>query len=93
MCVSPAIISELKRIVKESEIMKCVPCQVGTTTNSNREDDEKWPKRNKDGLQELEIRLGNEHISFNVSQPSTLAHAIPFCICFGRCFMCSVLIF
>jgi len=50
--------------------MKCVLCQVGTTTNSNREDDEKWPKRNKDGLQELEILLGNEHIAFNVSQPS-----------------------
>jgi Mago nashi protein len=31
-----------------------------------REDDAKWPKRNKDGRQELEIRLGNEHIAFDV---------------------------
>ena len=31
-----------------------------------REDDSKWPEKNKDGRQELEIRLGNEHISFEV---------------------------
>jgi len=31
----------------------------------------KWPKRNKDGRQELEIRLGNEHISFDVYNPSS----------------------
>ena len=32
-----------------------------------REDDTKWPQKNKDGRQELEIRLGGEHISFEVS--------------------------
>lgn len=32
-----------------------------------KEDDSKWPQKNKDGRQELEIRLGNEHISFEVS--------------------------
>lgn len=32
----------------------------------HREDDSKWPQKNKDGRQELEIRLGNEHISFEV---------------------------
>lgn len=32
----------------------------------SREDDSKWPQKNKDGRQELEIRLGNEHISFEV---------------------------
>ena len=31
-----------------------------------REDDTKWPEKNKDGRQELEIRMGNEHISFEV---------------------------
>ena len=31
-----------------------------------REDDAKWPEKNKDGRQELEIRLGNEHINFEV---------------------------
>lgn len=47
------MISEIKRIIKDSEIMK--------------EDDTRWPHKNKDGRQELEIRLGNEHISFEVS--------------------------
>ena len=46
------MISEIKRIIKDSEIMK--------------EDDSKWPQKNKDGRQELEIRLGNEQISFEV---------------------------
>jgi hypothetical protein len=32
----------------------------------SREDDSKWPQKNKDGRQELEIRIGNEHISFEV---------------------------
>lgn len=39
-------------MIKDSEIMK--------------EDDTRWPQKNKDGKQELEIRLGNEHISFEV---------------------------
>ncbi len=53
MCVSSLVVDEIKRIVKQSEIMK--------------EDDAKWPQKNKDGRQELEIRLGNDHISFEVS--------------------------
>lgn len=32
----------------------------------SREDDAKWPTKNKDGRQELEIRVGNDHISFEV---------------------------
>lgn len=32
-----------------------------------REDDEHWPGRNISGRQELEVRLGNEHISFEVT--------------------------
>ncbi|KAL9100945.1 MAG: hypothetical protein Q9163_003744 [Psora crenata] len=58
MCVSSLLISEIKRIVKESEIMK--------------EDDSKWPEKNKDGKQELEIRLGNEHISFETAKIGSL---------------------
>ena len=34
--------------------------------NVFREDDSKWPEKNRDGRQELEIRMGNEHISFEV---------------------------
>jgi Mago nashi protein len=53
VCVSSLMISEIKRIIKDSEIMK--------------EDDSKWPQKNKDGRQELEIRLGSDHIQFEVS--------------------------
>ncbi|CAZ79868.1 unnamed protein product [Tuber melanosporum] len=52
------MIKEIKRIIKESEIMK--------------EDDSKWPQKNKDGRQELEIRLGNEHISFETAKIGSL---------------------
>ncbi|KAF2430548.1 Mago nashi protein [Tothia fuscella] len=58
MCVSGLIIQEIKRIIKESEIMK--------------EDDTKWPQKNKDGRQELEIKLGNEHISFETAKIGSL---------------------
>lgn len=51
--MSALMIQEIKRIIKESEITK--------------EDDSKWPQKNKDGRQELEIRMGSEHIQFEVS--------------------------
>ena len=31
-----------------------------------REDDTNWPKKNIVGKQELEIRVGNDHIAFEV---------------------------
>lgn len=52
MCVSSLLIAEIKRIIKDSEITK--------------EDDSRWPQKNKDGRQELEIRLGSDHIQFEV---------------------------
>ncbi|KAK4233891.1 Mago nashi protein [Achaetomium macrosporum] len=54
MFVSSLVVDEIKRIIRESEIMK--------------EDDAKWPTKNKDGKQELEIRLGNDHISFETAK-------------------------
>ena len=45
--------NELRRIIEDSEILK--------------EDDSNWPMPNRDGKQELEVVLGNEHISFTVS--------------------------
>lgn len=54
MWVSPLVISELKRIVQDSEIMK--------------ENDEKWPRKNIAGKQEIEVRLGSEHISFETAK-------------------------
>ncbi|PHH49745.1 Protein mago nashi -like protein [Ceratocystis fimbriata CBS 114723] len=56
--LSSLVVEEFKRIVKTSEIMK--------------EDDSKWPQRNKDGRQELEIRLGNDHISFETAKIGAL---------------------
>ncbi|KAI4735459.1 hypothetical protein E4T50_14027 [Aureobasidium sp. EXF-12298] len=58
VCVSSLMIEEIKRIIKDSEILK--------------EDDTKWPQKNKDGRQELEIRLGNEHISFETAKIGSL---------------------
>ena len=52
--VGQLMVQQIRQLVEDSEIMK--------------EDDEKWPKKNVVGRQELEIRLGNEHISFEVSQ-------------------------
>lgn len=73
------MIQEIRRIIKESEIMKYVllstsSASLAATTIAMliyffREDDSNWPEKNKDGKQELEIRLGNEHISFEVSCP------------------------
>lgn len=42
----------------------------------SREDDSKWPQKNKDGRQELEIRLGSEHISFEVRVTKALLDSI-----------------
>lgn len=49
-------------------------CLIGRTPalTPSREDDSKWPQKNKDGRQELEIRIGNEHISFEVIDQASL---------------------
>lgn len=39
---------------------------------SHSEDDEKWPKKNVVGRQELEVRIGNEHISFETAKIGSL---------------------
>ncbi|KAK6369567.1 Protein mago nashi [Exophiala oligosperma] len=58
MSVSALLISEIKRIIKDSEIMK--------------EDDSRWPQKNKDGRQELEIRVGSDHIQFETAKIGSL---------------------
>jgi protein mago nashi len=50
---------ELKRIIEESEILK--------------EDDQHWPEPDRVGRQELEIVLGDEHISFTTAKIGSLA--------------------
>ncbi|KAG8869875.1 hypothetical protein FRC20_000737 [Serendipita sp. 405] len=56
--VGPLIVKELKRIVETSEIVK--------------EDDSNWPKPNIVGKQELEVRLGTDHISFHTAKIGSL---------------------
>lgn len=56
--VGPAVIAEVKRIIEESEVTK--------------EDDRNWPVPDRDGRQELEIKVGKEHISFTCSKIGTL---------------------
>ncbi|KAI8470629.1 MAG: protein mago nashi 2 [Monoraphidium minutum] len=52
--VSQAVLDELKRIIEDSEIMK--------------EDDANWPPADRVGKQELEIKLGGDHICFNTTK-------------------------
>jgi len=57
--VSQSVVTELKRIVHDSEIMK--------------EDDNHWPTPDRVGRQELEIVMGQDHISFTTSKIGSLA--------------------
>jgi len=56
--VSESVLSELKKIIEDSEIIK--------------QDDGNWPEPNKNGKQELEIVIGKEHISFTTSKIGSL---------------------
>lgn len=49
---------ELKRIIEDSEIL--------------REDDNMWPRPDRVGRQELEVVLGDDHISFTTSKIGSL---------------------
>lgn len=59
--VSPSVLSEMKKIILESGILKL--------------DDATWPLPDKSGLQELEILVNgqSEHISFSTSKLNSLA--------------------
>ncbi|CAF1311771.1 unnamed protein product [Adineta steineri] len=56
--VNRSVMEEFKRIVSESDIMK--------------EDDAVWPPQDRNGRQELEIVLGDEHISFTTAKIGSL---------------------
>ncbi|CAH0488072.1 unnamed protein product [Peronospora effusa] len=58
MTVSKSVIDEVKRIISDSEITK--------------EDDKEWPEPDRVGRQELEIVLGNDHISFTCAKIGSL---------------------
>jgi protein mago nashi len=46
------VVEEFKRIIADSEVIQ--------------EDDSSWPHPDRSGRQELEIKMGQEHISFTV---------------------------
>ncbi|KAI5481831.1 protein mago nashi [Pseudohyphozyma bogoriensis] len=56
--LSALTVSELKNIVESSEIIK--------------EDDKLWPKKNIVGKQELEVKIGDTHISFETAKIGSL---------------------
>ena len=56
--VHKAVMDELRRIIEDSEIMD--------------EDDTPWPQPDRVGRQELEIVIGDEHISFTTSKIGSL---------------------
>jgi len=56
--VSKTVLDELKRIITDSEVMKS--------------DDSNWPEPDKNGTQEIEVVLNNEHISFTTGKIGSL---------------------
>jgi|EP00670_Eutreptiella_braarudii_P005037 protein mago nashi len=52
------VLEEVRRIIAESEIMS--------------EDDKNWPEPDRVGRQELEVVMGNEHISFTTTKIGSL---------------------
>ncbi|CDY15128.1 BnaC05g00070D [Brassica napus] len=64
--LTPAVLKECKRIVSESESIRVLCIYI------MKEDDFKWPEPDRVGRQELEIVMGNEHISFATSKIGSL---------------------
>lgn len=54
-----AVIEEIRRIILDSEI--------------SQESDRDWPEPNRNGKQELEIRLGNQHLEFETAKLGALS--------------------
>lgn len=57
--------------VEEHASRSCAGCALGKKTGADsalphREDDKLWPKKNIVGKQELEVKIGDYHISFEV---------------------------
>ncbi|ORC90697.1 mago nashi-like protein [Trypanosoma theileri] len=57
--VSPAVLEEIKRLIISSGVLES--------------DDERWPQPDRNGRQELEIRLGNTHISLVTNKITSLS--------------------
>ncbi|KAJ1894651.1 hypothetical protein LPJ66_005060 [Kickxella alabastrina] len=58
LTLSPALLNEIKRIIADSEIM--------------HESDKKWPKRDDNGRQQLEITMDGKSINFEAARIGSL---------------------
>ncbi|KAL8489635.1 hypothetical protein ACS0TY_025512 [Phlomoides rotata] len=78
--LTPAVLKECRRIVADSEVlaavfMSVVVCYYDLNewlVQIMKEDDNNWPEPDRVGRQELEIVMGNEHISFTTSKIGSL---------------------
>ncbi|KAJ9171174.1 hypothetical protein P3X46_014572 [Hevea brasiliensis] len=78
--LTPAVVRECRRIISESEFFVCSFCgyviselvQMIWVSQIMKEDDANWPEPDRVGRQELEIVMGNEHISFTTSKIGSL---------------------
>ena len=72
---SSVVIEELKRIIHDAEIFQ--------------EDDNKWPEPDRTGRQELEVIMGDEHISFATTKLGSMLQVSSYlCICVPIALMC-----
>jgi protein mago nashi len=62
VCVAPAVLEELKRVIRNSKILEC--------------DDTKWPTPDRGGRQELEILVDQQHISFSTNKCSLMSEIL-----------------
>ena len=58
-CLAPPVLAEMARLVSANGILAC--------------DDEKWPRPDRNGRQELEILVDGTHISFATNKLGTMA--------------------
>ena len=60
--VAPAVLAEMARIIKASQILEC--------------SDDKWPTPDRNGRQELEVLVDGMHISFTTNKVATMAEIL-----------------
>ncbi|KAJ6955091.1 hypothetical protein NC652_006510 [Populus alba x Populus x berolinensis] len=70
--LTPAVLKECRRIISDSEIMYLYVIELDAVEDIMKEDDNNWPEPDRVGKQELEIVMGNEHISFTTSKIGSL---------------------
>ena len=81
--VQPTVLDELKKVIEDSEVSgqavaegrrlpRTMQCARRLSVQILKEDDSNWPLADRVGTQELEIILGQEHISFKTTKLGSL---------------------